>query len=389
MMLAPLRWLTVLVGLCVLPGCGTGIGPRSIGNERIIYNEVLRKTQDEQLLLNLVRLRYNDTTQFLDLGSVVAQYGVETRSNMGVQGGINGFFGGAAPDVGRGAAGVEVSYQERPTVTYAPLQGEKFANRMLTPIPLEVIVLLTNSGWSIERLSMICIERVNQLENAASASGPTPESAPDYTKFHEYTLVLRTLVKHQLIRIHGEPLPGEDDNRTPAFGESGRIGEGKRIVYLIVLPTQDPVLEEQCKKFISLLGLPEGTRKIRLTKSFYPMSAETMAIRSRSLMGVLYFCSQAVEVPQEHEASHLARVTRTPDGDSFDWGKVHRGLLKIKSSKKEPPGDMLKVNYRGYWFYIDDSDPDSKATFSLLQLLFSLQSTAGQERTPLLTIPTN
>ena len=45
------------------------------------------------------------------------------------------------------------------------------------------------------------------------------------------------------------------------------------------------------------------------------------------------------------------------------------------------------VPYRGWWFYIADDDQTSKTTFSLLNLLFSLQSSSGEGKSPLLTIP--
>jgi hypothetical protein len=376
---AMMRFWALVAGVVMLTGCGTGIGPRSIGNERILYNEVLRKTQDEQLLLNLVRLRYNDTTQFLDLGSVVAQYGVETRGSAGLRGGINGLFAGAAPDGGSASAGVEVVYQERPTVTYAPLQGENFANRMLSPIPLEVIVLMANSGWSIERLSLICVERVNRLENAPAASGPTPESEPSFVEFQEYAKCLRMLVKRQLVRLHADPV----------MGETGKPDDRGRMIHLIFLPPANAEDAALLKQFKTLLGLALDAEKVKVSKSFYPMEGNTLAIRTRSLMGVLYFCSKSVEVPREHMEQKLVRMTYTAGGQAFDWDQVYKGLFRIRSAKEMPVGEMLKVQYRGYWFYVDDTDADSKATFGLLQLLFSLQSTSGQERMPLLTIPTN
>lgn len=42
---------------------------------------------------------------------------------------------------------------------------------------------------------------------------------------------------------------------------------------------------------------------------------------------------------------------------------------------------------RGSWFYIDDSDLDSKSTFSMLMQLFALQSGNSDGMTPVLTIP--
>jgi len=47
----------------------------------------------------------------------------------------------------------------------------------------------------------------------------------------------------------------------------------------------------------------------------------------------------------------------------------------------------VKVRHRGWWFYIEDTDLNTKSTFLLLVQLFNLQ--AGQITTiaPALTIP--
>jgi hypothetical protein len=45
------------------------------------------------------------------------------------------------------------------------------------------------------------------------------------------------------------------------------------------------------------------------------------------------------------------------------------------------------VHHRGWWFYIADDDQTSKSTFGLLNILFSLQSSSGEGKSPLLTLP--
>ena len=75
-------FLTGLVAfLPFLTGCLVGIGPRAVRQEHSMYNEQVVQTLNEQMLLNLVRLRYNDTPMFLDLGTIVAQYSVERHLN--------------------------------------------------------------------------------------------------------------------------------------------------------------------------------------------------------------------------------------------------------------------------------------------------------------------
>jgi hypothetical protein len=47
----------------------------------------------------------------------------------------------------------------------------------------------------------------------------------------------------------------------------------------------------------------------------------------------------------------------------------------------------VSVSHRGSWFFIDDADLSSKATFSLLTHLLALQSGEVQRLVPLLTLP--
>ena len=60
-----------LCGLVSISGCAS-FGASLLSAERRNYNEALQATNDEQLLLNLVRLRYPDSTAFMEVGSITA-----------------------------------------------------------------------------------------------------------------------------------------------------------------------------------------------------------------------------------------------------------------------------------------------------------------------------
>lgn len=355
-------------------GCATGDGPRAVGNERHLYNEILSRTEDEQLLANIVRLRYNDTPHFLDMGSVVVQYGIEKRGTAGVQFGIGGFFSSAAADDAGGAVSGGVTFSERPTVSYTPLQGEAYARRLLSAIPLEVIWLLSNSGWSVERLFLLCVERLNDIENAVTASGPPPETAPIYEEFQQIAELARTLQQKRALTlkaVHGEMF---ESNGLQLVMRLRRTGE------------ED--VDRRLNELATRLGYGEDVDRIPLSIS-RPAEAElTTLTRTRSLLGVLYFISHSVKVPQDHIDRGIVRVTVDDAGEPFDWDLVTGRVMRIHSSRERPQTAYVAVRYRDHWFYVDDRDHDAKATFGLLQLLFSLQSTTGDGPVPLLTIPT-
>ncbi len=60
--------LLLAVSLLVISGCA--MGPRALRFNRQKYNEAVTRTNREELLLNLVRLRYGDTPEVLPIGSV-------------------------------------------------------------------------------------------------------------------------------------------------------------------------------------------------------------------------------------------------------------------------------------------------------------------------------
>jgi hypothetical protein len=47
----------------------------------------------------------------------------------------------------------------------------------------------------------------------------------------------------------------------------------------------------------------------------------------------------------------------------------------------------VSVAHRDGWFWIDDRDLSSKATFALVMLLATLTETSAREALPLVTIP--
>jgi hypothetical protein len=57
-----------------MAGCST-FGPGALLESRLRYNEVVKTTTEEQLLLNVVRLRYADTPSSLAVSTIAAQFG--------------------------------------------------------------------------------------------------------------------------------------------------------------------------------------------------------------------------------------------------------------------------------------------------------------------------
>jgi hypothetical protein len=93
------------------------------------YNSAIAGSSNEQLLLNIVRLRYSETPVFLKVSSVINQY--KRSAGISASAGYRTSVTGGDSVSGSG----EVAWADSPTITYAPLSGKEFATNLLTPVP--------------------------------------------------------------------------------------------------------------------------------------------------------------------------------------------------------------------------------------------------------------
>ena len=356
----------ILLAAMALGACATRLGPKTIPAARFDYNERIARSQNEQLLLNLVRLRYRDTPVFLDVGTVIAQYTLDARVDLLPSLNVEG-TGGAGLGVDLGGA-----YSEQPTITYEPISGAEFTRRLLTPIPPQTIILLSQSGWSIERLLMCCVEAINGVSNAPVASGPTPDRIPDNSQFRGVAERLREL---QLSGSLDFMMAQEQDEDAPTA--LLRIGK----------PDGGDPRADLLRSIRETLRLDAEVETFHLAPRRAQRGEDEIVMTGRSVLGALFFLSHNVDPPDSHKSRGWVTVAKGLDGEAGSWRTVSGDLLRIAAEEAEPSGAFVRIRYRGHWFYIDDSDLNSKATFNLLTYLLSLQS-AGQEGiNALLTVP--
>ena len=347
----------IFVLVTLLCGCQSAFGPQALARTHPAYNEAIIASINEQMLQNLVRMRYRDVTFFLEIGSVTASL------SLGASAGVN-----ADVNLGSGdtlSPGLGVAYADKPTISYTPLRGEELLKSILSPLQLEAILVLTQSGWNISRVFGLCFERINNLYNAPNASGPTPAQEPDHEDFGDLMDALHTLQKNQLIEI--------------GTNEAGSI--------VIKLIRDNDAYKNQIDQVYTLLELDHSQDEFTLNTDFLNMNNTQWTVRPRSISGLLYYLSHNVEAPSRHH-HELVTVTRTEDGGRFDWYETPAGrLFSIRTSEERPQNAYIATRYRGHWFYIEDTDLETKSTFMLLRQLFDLQAGQTNPRVPALTLP--
>lgn len=402
------------IAVVCLIAAGCAFGPRSLEHTRLRYNEAIKATTEEQLLLNIVRLRYVDNPSSLAISVIATQF----EGQGGIQ--LLPFFAiGPDADPRRFSAilpGVQAQLADRPTTTLTPLDDQEFTRRLFTPLPLEGVLYLAKTTWPIATVFRLYLENLNWVSNAQTGSGPTPKRPPEYAEYLRGITALQALQdRGQIVFIQeerteklGGALPAERI-MAAAIIEAAKNGheyivDEKDGTWTLTKKTLQPVLRihpqavdsDDMAEFARVFRLKRGLDRYDLkVESLDPFSANyppegvmTIDLETRSLLQVLFFVSQGVEVPPEHRTKNLVRVTRSETGEAFDWQHVHRDLFKVNwAHGQKPPNGRVAIRYRGYWFYIDETDHDTLSTFALLVEASRLELAARGGSGPVLTLP--
>lgn len=321
---------------------------------RNAYNITIQETTNEQMLLNLVRMRYNDIPFFLNVSSVTSQYSM--RTGLGAKAKVPGYS-----EKNPGEFSVDGSWTNTPTIQYSPLGGRDFARQLMEPLDISVIQELVFTGWDVSRIFRLAIQILDDVPNAVSASGPSPEEVPQYEKFYEMTGLMRDLQLENKLQM------GVDGDMLQISFES-ESKKAKKLAELI----------PHAKKV--------GHRYFVHLKVGYNEDAE-VGILPRSLLGCMYYLSLGVQVPQKDLNAGKAYVQRTKSDEMFNWDTLLDDLMNIHYSDSYPDDAYVAIHYRKKWFYICDCDLQTKKTFALLQQLYNLQARENKSPAPILTIP--
>jgi len=150
------------------------VGPATIRRDRFDYGDAIADSARQQVLLNIVRLRYMEAPVFLEVASVINQYSLE--GDVTVSAGLNTGLTGANT-VGAGGAG---RWYDRPTITYTPVGGRKFAANLLTPVPPEALFALAQSGWPANLLFGVTVRSINGIGNKVSLPAGRQPADPTF-----------------------------------------------------------------------------------------------------------------------------------------------------------------------------------------------------------------
>jgi hypothetical protein len=337
-------------------GCAS-IGPGTVIRDRFDYTGAISDSWKTQMLLNMVKIRYADAPVFLDVASVISQYQIAGQINLGATFNNN-------PWSTSQVLGGSGTYADRPTITYSPVMGDKFARSLMAPIPPSAILSLLQTGYPLDLVFRMLVHEINGIRNRYGGEARAHPADPAF-----YPL----LEKLRKVQSAG------------AIGMRFKKIDKEEAALMVLRPRRDPAADLLAQEIRQTLGLDPKASVFRVVYGSIPRDDQEIALLTRSILDVLVDLSADIEVP----AVHVKEKRVNPGFGETVAGEKVRPLIRIQGSSEEPGDAFVSVRYRNSYFWIDDRDLGSKRIFSFLMFVFNLVETGDKGMAPVVTIPTN
>ncbi|HVO63522.1 MAG TPA: hypothetical protein VMT53_21540 [Terriglobales bacterium] len=386
---------------------GCGLGSSMMRANHLTYNDAVQFTERQELLLNIVRLRYNEGPEFLATSSISTQFSIDLSATAGAQVGKDQEQRTELLNIG-GAVG----YSERPTITFTPRNDKEFTQELISPIDLEIIFLLVNYGWDIDRVLRLTSDGINGLRNETLREAPPEYYESDLREFARTVKDLGWLQEQGLVEVSFEPekiglsgpisaekvtlndiLNANKDDYKLEYQESTRTYQLTKVNRHLVLRFSRNVFQQpQFRQIVTRLGLASDVQAYRIVNapgsqikaSEISKDSRELILSTRSVLGTMAYLCQGVSVPEEHIESGVVSYDKRERATN----SIISDLFRVKVQKEKPDHVSLAVPYKGYWFYIEENDISSRRTIGVLDSLMRLKIMAiGAQNVPVLTLP--
>ena len=360
----------------VLSGC---LGPVSLHEAVLGYDDTVSRLGREMLLVNIGRLRHGLPVHFTLATSIAATF--EYQTNAAILGPVS--------DVG---LSVGVSAAENPTVTIVPIQGKQFTERVLTPFEDTAFEFPVFQGVPIDmamRLVADGIEVQTPEGTFARFILNWPTHPAEYEEFRRIALHLAWLNATRRLfvgrlsflattqaRLSTPPTATEvqqafeKDFRWRPVAKDGVYALERRLTGRVVITNYDPrtLSDAERQGLNTRAGANPGNFVFVDIRPGHPGGDLPLfgALKLRSLNRILSF------VAADHGGSGEYDVPKDPrTGDS---GPNPRRALGIEVTAQAPPGVLPHARYGGRYYAVADTPWDLQA-FSLLYQAFQMTVT--------------
>jgi len=373
-------WFTLAGVFCCLAVTGC-LSPITLNRAVTAYDEAITEAISKQLLINIARAHQHQPVHFTGVSNIAATF--DFRVSAGATPALTGEAGRALMPIFGG------SVAENPTISIAPIEGEEFTKRLLTPFQETKFLLLLRQRYDIDLLLRLMAQELRVTEHGQEvAYRNTPADRAGYEMFRRVVTHLSAIQDQN--QLHAEPLVYYRTWTIPADSVTAEGFLALQKEYLVTYSQNDNsyTLRKQITGQILItnydpntLSSDERARLIDETEegqlndvSFdirpghiggeYPLKGD---FRLRSFNTMLNFLGRSLEEDPEY---HVDKDPRTP---AVQENPVHTmGLLL---SDGAPSGADLSIQSHGKYYAVNTTGPLARwnrEAFQMLYLLFQM-----------------
>lgn len=368
-------------GLLLLSGC---LSPVTLTRAVIAYDDAITESQSKQLLVNIARAQHHQPIHFTGVSNVAATFDFR-------------FTAGATPALTGDASRTILpviggSVAENPTISIAPIEGEEFTKRLLTPFQEAKLTLLLRQGIDIDLLLRLMAKEVRMSHgDGAVAYRNNPSDKAGYETFRQVVLHLSAIQDHNSLYV--EPMNVERSWTIPAESVTAEGFKALEQEYQVSYHAKDKTftLRKQVEGGAlitnydpNLLSQEERTRLQHENEQGLPHDV-TFDIRPghyggdwplkgdfrlRSFNAILNFLGLSIAEEPEY---HVEKDNRTPE---VAENPVNTMDLIVSSSA---PSELdLVMKSHGSYYAVNTTGPQTRwnrEAFKLLSQLFQMTVT--------------
>jgi hypothetical protein len=378
--------------MTTIAGCVT---TTALDHAVVAYDTTTADSVSKQLLLNIARSRYDQPIHFTAISNIAATY----RFNV---------TAGVAPAAAGGVRKLTVPTfgtiaEENPTISIAPMQGDEFTQRLLTPFPEQKLSLLLSQGYDVDSLLRLMASEVRLKD----ASGRVvdyfnrPSDRQGYTIFRQVMTHLSSIQDRDALQVQlldfqlswnvpvatltPETFASTYKDYSLIFDAAhGTYLVSKRVGDRVVISNYDPDTlpsEERFRLHEEAENAAANDVLLDIRPGYpggeYPMHGW---LRLRSFHEILTFIGRGMAEEPEFD---VAPDPRTP---SVTENPAH--ILEIAESSSPPPGGELSVAWNGHYYAVrhETGYQWNRKAFSLLYQLFQMSVAPVDKSGPAITI---
>jgi hypothetical protein len=232
----------------------------------------------------------------------------------------------------------------------------------MTPIPPSSVMFVLQAGYSAARVMPIMLDSINGLSN-----GSNRLQRPADPRFTRLVELVAQAQRGDTIEIR-----------------LGRLKEGAASSLIVFSPREDPAAIARRQEIMKLLRLRPDLREVKIYYGSYAGKDDEIDMKTRSMLEIMLEYAAAVQVPETDVAEGKA-APGTVAGQA-PWSGPP---MQVLVSDARPKDAYVAVPYRKRWYWIANTDIQSKTTFGIVMLLFSIAETGTKGAAPVVTIPAN